>query len=139
MVVTVDNPKGPQHTGGAVAGPIFARTAKRVLEHLNVAPDHPEELAAEKPKRQTAAAPQKAPAPPRTAPVETRRTQTRPAANAAPVRTVKRPTASARTNKRPAAPNAHRASTTKNRRYNGGKTPSHLPRMTEDWGEQKWP
>jgi len=40
MLVTVDShTKGAATQGGGVAGPIFSRTAKRVLEYLNVPPD----------------------------------------------------------------------------------------------------
>ncbi|MCQ2352671.1 MAG: penicillin-binding protein 2 [Victivallaceae bacterium] len=40
MLVTVDSKtKGAAQQGGGVAGPIFSRTAKRVLEYLNVPPD----------------------------------------------------------------------------------------------------
>jgi len=69
MVVTVDNPKGASY-GGVVSGPIFSKTAKRVLEHMNVPPDHPEQLSPQKPVRRVATAapaprpvPAKAPAP----------------------------------------------------------------------------
>ena len=43
MVITADHPRGASY-GGVVSGPIFARTAERVLKLLNVPPDHPEEL-----------------------------------------------------------------------------------------------
>ncbi|MCY4215270.1 MAG: penicillin-binding transpeptidase domain-containing protein [Gammaproteobacteria bacterium] len=39
MVVVINQPGGPQISGGAVAAPIFARVAERALRLLGVAPD----------------------------------------------------------------------------------------------------
>lgn len=58
MVVTADNPKGASY-GGTVSGPIFAKTAERVLKLLNVPPDHPED--ADKENKKTAPAAKKTP------------------------------------------------------------------------------
>ena len=67
MVVTADNPKGASY-GGTVSGPVFARTAERVLKLMNVPPDHPE--TEEKEKAKTAAsAPKPAPPAPKKPPV----------------------------------------------------------------------
>lgn len=41
MLVTVDAPSKGRTHGGDVAGPIFSRTAKRVLQLLNIPPDQP--------------------------------------------------------------------------------------------------
>ena len=54
MVVTADNPKGASY-GGTVSGPVFARTAERVLKLMNVPPDHPETEEKEKEKTKMAA------------------------------------------------------------------------------------
>ena len=43
MVIMVDSPKGKRPGGGSVAAPIFARSASRILEYLNV-PANPELL-----------------------------------------------------------------------------------------------
>ena len=59
MVITADHPRGASY-GGVVSGPVFARTAERVLKMLNVPPDHPEEL---EPPAKTAAKPAAKPAP----------------------------------------------------------------------------
>ncbi len=39
--VLLDTPRGPEHTGGAVAAPVFARIMARALPYLRVAPDDP--------------------------------------------------------------------------------------------------
>ena len=39
MLVTFDNPKGASY-GGTIAGPVFSRTASRILKYWNVPPDH---------------------------------------------------------------------------------------------------
>ena len=39
MLVTFDNPKGASY-GGTVAGPVFRRTAERILKYWNVPPDY---------------------------------------------------------------------------------------------------
>jgi cell division protein FtsI/penicillin-binding protein 2 len=52
MVVTVEGLHvSKPHGGGAVAAPVFQRTMSRVLKFLNVTPDRPEELVAEKNKK----------------------------------------------------------------------------------------
>lgn len=38
MLVTFDNPKGASY-GGTIAGPVFSRTASRILKYWNVPPD----------------------------------------------------------------------------------------------------
>ncbi|MDH3636955.1 MAG: penicillin-binding transpeptidase domain-containing protein [Gammaproteobacteria bacterium] len=41
MVVVVDDPRGEEYYGGAVAAPVFARVMSGALRILNVAPDRP--------------------------------------------------------------------------------------------------
>ena len=41
MLVTVDCPHRGHHHGGSAAGPVFSRTAKRVLQYMNIQPDKP--------------------------------------------------------------------------------------------------
>ena len=129
VVITVDNPKGDSHFGGSVAGPIFSRTAKRVLDHLNIPPDHPEELIKEKPRRRTVLA--QTPA----APVKPRAKT--PKAEPAPARKTQRtarPASRNRTRTTTAAPTAERRS---GRRQSSA---SGLPTMRNTWGEQQvWP
>lgn len=51
MVITVEGlDKHEEHGGGNVAAPIFQKTMSRVLQHMNVAPDYPEQLAPKKRK-----------------------------------------------------------------------------------------
>ncbi|MFA5858302.1 MAG: penicillin-binding protein 2 [Elusimicrobiota bacterium] len=39
IVVVLDEPAGYDHTGGSVAGPIFARIAQKLMEYWNISPD----------------------------------------------------------------------------------------------------
>jgi len=136
MVITVDNPRGAKF-GGTVSGPIFSKTAKRVLEHLNVPPDHPDELLPAKPKRRVAEARPTAPAArpkqvSRPAPVK-------PSARVAPTKTVRKTAAKPVRETRPAATTTRRNSTAKPR-YSGKSTAkSDLPPMTRTWDEERWP
>ena len=50
MVIMVDSPKGKRPGGGSVAAPIFARSAARILEYLNI-PANPELLPKNKKRR----------------------------------------------------------------------------------------
>ena len=43
MVVMVDNPKGQEYYGGAVAAPVFSRVMGGVLRLMNIPPDNWEE------------------------------------------------------------------------------------------------
>ena len=73
MVVTADHPRGASY-GGVVSGPIFAKTAERVLKLMNVPPDHPEELEETKKSAPKKAIPAASPAiksePPKRKPVQ---------------------------------------------------------------------
>ena len=51
MVITFDGVSGANHGGGNVAAPVFQRTMSRVLQLLNVQPDHPEKLSEAEQKR----------------------------------------------------------------------------------------
>ena len=128
VIITVDNPKGAKF-GGTVAGPIFSGIGKRVLENLNVPPDHPEELEPKKTARR-GPAPRQVPAPVR------RNTPSRPAPAVKPQRTAK----PVREKRRAPTPQRH-ASMTKKRSKGGSAaaTPSGMPRMTQTWDDQKWP
>ena len=136
MVVTVDNPKGKSHFGGSVAGPIFARTAKRVLDLLNVPPDHPEELEPKKTERKRSSA-RNTPAAPRksTRPaVQPRRSSRKP--DAAPTRRSRQTTTR---NGKPAPKSTARRTATNQKRSSGGAAPADLPRMTQTWKQEEWP
>jgi cell division protein FtsI/penicillin-binding protein 2 len=61
-LVAVDEPRAGITSGGAVAAPVFAAVARRVLPYLGVAPEPPEPPA-----------PPPAPAPPETPPVQVAR------------------------------------------------------------------
>ena len=41
LVVMIDEPRGKEYYGGAVAGPVFAQVMTQALRLLNVAPDDP--------------------------------------------------------------------------------------------------
>ena len=138
VVITVDNPRGKSHFGGSVAGPIFSRSAKRVLDLLNVPPDHPEELEPKKSERKRYAA--------KSAPAAPRKTS-RPAPAAAQPRRSSRKPSSAPTTRRSrqttgrsagssSRPPTGRTATNKKRGSSGGA--ADLPRMTQTW-KQEWP
>jgi len=129
MVVTVDNPHGAKY-GGTVSGPIFSKTAKRVLEHLNVPPDHPEELMPRKPVRRIAASD----GAPRQAPAKAQEKSTkRPAVPARPVRPARQAAKTAPPRRDPAAASRSAAPRKSNRRPSAA--PSGLPTMKKTWDD----
>ena len=140
MVVTIDTPRGKSHFGGTVSGPIFARTAKRVLDLLNVPPDHPEELEPKKPERKRYAArsdtvaPRKTSRPAPTAPAQVRRSSRKP--SAAP--TTRRSRQTTMRSGRPSPKPQTDSIATRKSRSSGGPAPTDLPRMTQTW-KQEWP
>lgn len=136
VVITVDNPRGAKF-GGTVSGPIFSKTAKRVLEHLNVPPDHPEELVPKPPKRRIAEARQTPASPPKKV---SRPAPPKPAApRTAPARTTRKAPAKPVRERRPAAAAPRRGTTARNRNPGGNTAPSDLPPMKRTWSEEQWP